>query len=99
MLNYSTSHISEHESMECHVSINMFEDDLYKCKLVLILSSQLISLPLQWVIRGCCKLLCSNGHLDRSRWLVLKQVHFFLVSDKQHSHFFKIVHRHHSKVF
>ena len=33
-----------------------------------ILSPQFVSLPLQSVIRGGCKLLCSNGHLDRSRW-------------------------------
>ena len=45
-----------------------------------ILSSQVVSLPLQEVANFCaamdtligqgggCKLLCSNGHLDRSRW-------------------------------
>ena len=32
-----------------------------------ILSSQVVSLPCKFVIRGC-KLLCSNGHIDRSRW-------------------------------
>ena len=33
----------------------------------LILSSQVVSLPCKSVIHGGCKLLCSNGHLDRSR--------------------------------
>ena len=32
-----------------------------------ILSSQVVSLPFQSAIHGGCKLLCSNGHLDRSR--------------------------------
>ena len=35
----------------------------------IILSSQVVSLPLKSVIHGGCKLLCSNGHLDRSRCL------------------------------
>ena len=34
-----------------------------------ILSSQVVSLPCKSVIHGGCKLLCSNGHLDRSRCL------------------------------
>ena len=33
----------------------------------IIPSSQVVSLPLKSVIHGGCKLLCSNGHLDRSR--------------------------------
>ena len=36
-----------------------------------ILSSQVVSLPFQSVIHGGCKLLCSNEHLDRSRWVTV----------------------------
>ena len=35
----------------------------------IVLSSQVVSLHLKSVIHGGCKLLCSNGHLDRSRCL------------------------------
>ena len=35
----------------------------------IVLSSQVVSLHLKSVIHGDCKLLCSNGHLDRSRCL------------------------------
>ena len=45
-----------------------------------ILSSQVVSLPLLSVIHGGCKLLCSNGHLNRSRWNPHGMMQLFAVS-------------------
>ena len=40
----------------------------------IILSSQVFSLHIKSVIHGGCKLLCSNGHLDRSRCLDISHI-------------------------